>query len=250
MKAEVQPLKARTLVILNRGAGRHGEDTEAQIAELFQSQSISTRLLVARNGGEIASLAQEAVRSDAEIIVAAGGDGTIDAIAAALTGTGKILGVLPLGTFNLFAKRLNIPLELGAAVQTVVSGRTAEINVGEVKARTFLHGSSVGLLPLALPARRVAHRDHPPQIQAVDRRQCPRVIGGGSHVQKGAGPDASTVADPPVLDTPGSDPLGGKGGGQVAEVAHVVAGAPKAAVDQDRQWMRRRGWGQAKFAKL
>ncbi|MDQ2867691.1 MAG: sphingosine kinase [Verrucomicrobiota bacterium] len=153
MNAEVQPLKARTLVILNRGAGHHGEETEAQIAELFQSQSISARLLVARNGGEIASLAQEAVRSDVEIIVAAGGDGTIDAIAATLTGTGKILGVLPLGTFNLFAKRLNIPLELGAAVQTVVNGRTAEINVGEVNGRTFLSRSSVGLYPLALRHR-------------------------------------------------------------------------------------------------
>ncbi len=153
MKAEVQPLKARTLVILNRGAGRHGEETEAQIAEVFRAQSISTRLLVARNGDEIASLAQEVVRSDAEIIVAAGGDGTIDAIAAALSGTGKILGVLPLGTFNLFAKRLNIPLELGAAVQTVRNGWTAEINVGEVNGRTFLSRSSVGPYPLALRHR-------------------------------------------------------------------------------------------------
>ncbi len=141
------------IVILNRGAGHHGEDTQAQIADLFQSQNIATRLVVARDGGEIASLAQEAVRSDSEIIVAAGGDGTIDAIAAALTGSGKILGVLPLGTFNLFAKRLNIPLELGAAVQTVVNGRTAEINVGEVNGRTFLSRSSVGLYPLALRHR-------------------------------------------------------------------------------------------------
>ncbi len=141
------------IVILNRGAGHHRDETQAQIAELFQSHGITARLLVARHGGEIASLAQEAVRSDSEIIVAAGGDGTIDAIAAALTGTGKILGVLPLGTFNLFAKRLNIPLELGAAVQTVVNGRTAEINVGEVNGRTFLSRSSVGLYPLALRHR-------------------------------------------------------------------------------------------------
>ena len=146
------------IVILNRGAGHHGEDTQAQIAELFQSQNIATRLVVARDGGEIASLAQEAVRSDSEIIVAAGGDGTIDAIAAALTGSGKILGVLPLGTFNLFAKRLNIPLELGAAVQTVVNGRTAEINVGEVNGRTFLSRSSVGLYPLALRHRATLFR--------------------------------------------------------------------------------------------
>lgn len=93
------------------------------------------------------------MRSDAEVIVAAGGDGTVDAIAAALAGTGKILGVLPLGTFNLFARRQNIPLELGAAVQTAVNGRIAEINVGEVNGRTFLSRSSVGLYPLALRHR-------------------------------------------------------------------------------------------------
>ena len=93
------------------------------------------------------------MRSDAETIVAAGGDGTIDAIAAALAGTGKILGVLPLGTFNLFAKRLGIPLELEAAVQTLASGRVTEINVGEVNGRLFLSRSSVGLYPLALRHR-------------------------------------------------------------------------------------------------
>ena len=141
------------IVILNRGAGHHGEDTQAQIAGVFQSQNIAIRILVARHGGEIAALAQEAARSDSEIIVAAGGDGTIDAIAAALTGTGKILGVLPLGTFNLFAKRLNIPLELTPAVQIILNGRTAEINVGEVNGRTFLSRSSVGLYPLALRHR-------------------------------------------------------------------------------------------------
>lgn len=141
------------IVILNRGAGRHGEETEAQIAKLFQAQSIPAQLLIARNGSEIAVLAQEAARSDAKVIVAAGGDGTIDTIAAVLAGTGKILGVLPLGTFNLFAKRQNIPLELGAAVQTAVNGRIAAINVGEVNGRTFLSRSSVGLYPLALRHR-------------------------------------------------------------------------------------------------
>ena len=141
------------IVILNRGAGHHGEETQTQIAELFQSQGMTARFLVARHGGKIVSLAHEAVRSAAEVVVAAGGDGTIDAIAAALTGTGKILGVLPLGTFNLFAKRLSIPLELGAAVQTIVNGRTAEINVGEVNGRTFLSRSSIGLYPLALRHR-------------------------------------------------------------------------------------------------
>ncbi len=141
------------IVVLNRGAGQHRDDAQLQIAEFFRSHGITARLLVARHGGEIASFAQEALRSDSEVIIAAGGDGTIDAIASALAGTGKILGVLPLGTFNLFAKRFGIPLDLKAAVQTVVNGRVAEINIGEVNGRTFLSRSSVGLYPLALRHR-------------------------------------------------------------------------------------------------
>lgn len=146
------------VVILNRGAGHDQTGTRAQIAELFQSHGITVRLLVARHGGEIPGLAKEAVQSDAEVVVAAGGDGTIDGVAAALAGTRKILGVLPLGTFNLFANRFEIPSNLAAAVETVVNGRVAEINVGEVNGRVFLSRSSVGLYPMALRYREKMYR--------------------------------------------------------------------------------------------
>ena len=146
------------IVILNRRAGHHQEKTEAEIEDSFRSHGIAVRMLVARHGGEIPQLADEAARSDAGVIVAAGGDGTIDGVASALVGTGKILGVLPFGTFNLFAKRLNIPLELEAAVQTAVTGRLAEINVGEVNGKIFLSRSSVGLYPLALRQRERMYR--------------------------------------------------------------------------------------------
>jgi diacylglycerol kinase family enzyme len=99
------------------------------------------------------ALAREAAQSNTKVVVGAGGDGTIDTIAAALTGTGKILGVLPLGTFNLLARRLGIPLDLTAAVQTCVDGKVSAINVGDVNGRTFLSRSSVGLYPLALRHR-------------------------------------------------------------------------------------------------
>jgi diacylglycerol kinase family enzyme len=140
-------------VILNRGAGRHRDETEAQIKKFFQKRGIAARLFIARHGGEIAQFAEEAASSDAEVIVAAGGDGTIDGIATVLADTGKILGVVPLGTFNLFANRLNIPLDLEAALHTAVNGSVAEINVGEVNGRVFLSRSSIGLYPLALRHR-------------------------------------------------------------------------------------------------
>ena len=101
----------------------------------------------------MAALAEEAAQSNVEVVVGAGGDGTIDAIASTLAGTGKILAVLPLGTFNLFARRLGIPLDLEAAVRTAVQGQITTINAGEVNGRSFLSRSSVGLYPLALRHR-------------------------------------------------------------------------------------------------
>jgi diacylglycerol kinase family enzyme len=148
-----QEIRARTIVILNRGAGHCGAENQVQIEKFFQSRAIPALLLVAPDGGEIAQLAAEAARSDSEAVVAAGGDGTIDTVAAALAGTGKILSVLPLGTFNLLARRLSIPLDLEAALQTAINGQVTAINLGEVNGRSFLSRSSVGLYPLALRHR-------------------------------------------------------------------------------------------------
>jgi diacylglycerol kinase family enzyme len=146
-------VESELIVIINQGAGHVRPETQTRIVDLFRSHRVTARLLVARDGGEIVALAREAAESDARVVVGAGGDGTIDTIAAALTGTGKVLGVLPLGTFNLLARRLGIPLDLTAAVQTCIDGKIRTINVGEVNGRTFLSRSSVGLYPLALRHR-------------------------------------------------------------------------------------------------
>jgi diacylglycerol kinase family enzyme len=141
------------IVIINRGAGQGHAGTQCRILDFFEAQNAAVQLLVAGDGSEMAALAKEAAQSDHEVVVGAGGDGTIDAIASTLAGTGKILAVLPLGTFNLFARRLGIPLNLEAAVRTAVSGRVTTINAAEVNGRTFLSRSSIGLYPLALRHR-------------------------------------------------------------------------------------------------
>ena len=56
---------------------------QARILDLFQNHGAAVRLLVARDGSEMAALAKEAARSDDKVVVGAGGDGTIDAIASA-----------------------------------------------------------------------------------------------------------------------------------------------------------------------
>jgi len=71
----------------------------------------------AHHGPELVPLARQSARQAGETVVAGGGDGTIKAVVSALLGTDKILGVLPLGTLNHFAKDLQIPLDLESSVQ-------------------------------------------------------------------------------------------------------------------------------------
>jgi diacylglycerol kinase family enzyme len=81
------------------------------------------------------------------MLVAAGGDGTIGAVASTLLDSEAILGVLPTGTLNHFAKDLQIPLDLEDAARVLANGAVAKIDVGEVNGRAFINSSSIGVYP-------------------------------------------------------------------------------------------------------
>lgn len=118
-------------------------------------------VLLAKNGSEISDLARRAVKEGVAVVVAAGGDGTLNAVASVLVGGTTILAVLPLGTLNHFAKDIGIPLELEAAVETVVTGVIVRVDVGKVNSQHFLNNSSLGLYPAIVQQREeVQHRGH------------------------------------------------------------------------------------------
>ena len=81
------------------------------------------------------------------MIVAAGGDGTVTAIASRIVGTEKVLALLPFGTANLLARDLKVPLELGAAIAALPTMVLHRIDVGELSGRIFLHKVVVGTFP-------------------------------------------------------------------------------------------------------
>lgn len=89
--------------------------------------------------------------------MAGGGDGTVSAVAAALAGSDILLGILPLGTLNHFAKDLGIPLGLDGAARVVLDGHTTRVDVGEVNGKVFLNNSSLGLYPRVLRERERHH---------------------------------------------------------------------------------------------
>lgn len=94
-----------------------------------------------------------AMSSEADIVVAAGGDGTITALAAALVDSPKSLAILPLGTVNALAKDLKVPLDLALAVASLVTATSQKIDVGEVNGRVFLHKVVIGLIPAVAAGR-------------------------------------------------------------------------------------------------
>ncbi|MGV3576795.1 MAG: diacylglycerol/lipid kinase family protein [Devosia sp.] len=135
-------------VILNANAGTANATgiSEGALRDLFVANGLAATI-DARSDCDLATRLHDAVASDASIIVAAGGDGTITAVAEALVGTTKSLAILPLGTVNALAKDLHVPLDLPKAVANLVTGHEHRIDVGEVNGRIFLHKVVIGVIP-------------------------------------------------------------------------------------------------------
>lgn len=89
----------------------------------------------------------DAMASDAETLVAAGGDGTVTALAGAIVDSDKTLAILPMGTANLLARDLNIPLDLEEWLSYLARMEPRHIDVGAVNGQTFLHKVVIGFVP-------------------------------------------------------------------------------------------------------
>lgn len=108
---------------------------------------MQARVTLASSGDEIVAAAKAAVADGLAIVVAGGGDGTINAVASVIADSGVAFGVLPMGTLNHFAKDVGVPLDLDQAIATIASGARRPVDVGEVNDKIFLNNSSLGLYP-------------------------------------------------------------------------------------------------------
>jgi len=91
--------------------------------------------------------------SEVGVVVAAGGDGTLNAVAAQLMGTDIPMGIFPLGTFNYVARLLNIPLDLLKAAEVIATGKIREMHVAQINDHIYLNNASLGLYPLFIQKR-------------------------------------------------------------------------------------------------
>jgi YegS/Rv2252/BmrU family lipid kinase len=88
--------------------------------------------------------AAQAVRDGVDLVLACGGDGTVTACADGVAGSGVPLGILPLGTGNLLARNLGLPLDLDAALATALTGTNRRLDAGSANGHTFVVMAGLG----------------------------------------------------------------------------------------------------------
>lgn len=97
-------------------------------------------------------IAKQAAAQGAELVIAAGGDGTLHAVASGLVGTNSTLGIIPIGTMNNIARSLHIPEDIEQACDVIASDFTCLIDVGKLNDHIFLEVAGVGLEAALFPA--------------------------------------------------------------------------------------------------
>jgi YegS/Rv2252/BmrU family lipid kinase len=143
-------------VLVNARSGPEGARTDhAAIEAAFARHGLAAQVILLEPGQDIAARVDEFLSAGVSYIVAGGGDGTINAVASRVLDSDTVLGVLPLGTLNHFARDLGIPFALDAAVAVIAADHVVHVDVGQVDDAVFLNNSSMGLY-----ARIVSEREH------------------------------------------------------------------------------------------
>ncbi len=137
----------RVIGVLNRDGGTF-KTTDvpafaAHAVDVFSKHGKTFEPRVVAGSQMLAALRQAA--SEADVLLAGGGDGTVSAAAGIAYQQKVPLAVLPAGTMNLFARSLQIPLNLNAALEVLATGDIATVDVATANGRPFVHQFSVGI---------------------------------------------------------------------------------------------------------
>lgn len=144
------------LFVVNAGAGAVDVDAKRAVIEsALAEQGRRGELLVCRPA-DLATVAAEAAQRAAatgSVVIAVGGDGSLNTVAQACHEARCAMGVIPYGTFNYFARTHGIPTEPGAAARQLLQAQPQPVQVGAINHRLFLVNASLGIYPELLQDR-------------------------------------------------------------------------------------------------
>ncbi|WP_332675668.1 diacylglycerol/lipid kinase family protein [Aromatoleum sp.] len=144
---------------MNASSGSRYKPNERSVIENVLRQSGRDALVwTARHPRELPALAQLAAESRGGILAGAGGDGTLNAVASVARARGLPFGLIPLGTFNYFARQLGIPPDPAAAASNLVESAIRPVAIGDINGHLFLNNASIGLYRRLLERREIDKR--------------------------------------------------------------------------------------------
>lgn len=154
----------RFIVVMNEQSGtvvRLGKEEAAQILRrVFEEEGQVQLTLHSVRGQDLEACLEKAVAAEGDVLVVGGGDGSVACAATLLGGCGKgrmALGVLPLGTFNLAARDLGMPLDLEEAARALLTAPVVPMDAMELNGRLYLCLMVLGFYPALKMARPEHH---------------------------------------------------------------------------------------------
>lgn len=138
-------MKKRILFIINPIAGVRRKDAIPEhIAACLDHGIYDHQIVYTERRGHATEIAQQAVKDGIDVVVVAGGDGSVNEVACALLGSDTVLGILPFGSGNGLARHLGYPLQVREAIGVLNSGNSIAIDVGTVNDRPFFSLIGIG----------------------------------------------------------------------------------------------------------
>ena len=131
-------------VVINAGS-RRGAAPDLAVDAMRKAGVPISSVHHVLSGADLAGTLDRVLADGHDLVVVGGGDGTVSYAAGRVVGTNVVLGVLPLGTANDFARTLEIPNNLAEACATIAEGKVVDIDLGRANGEPFLNVASVGL---------------------------------------------------------------------------------------------------------
>jgi diacylglycerol kinase (ATP) len=148
----------RAKLIANPGAGKP-EETPKQLefaTRFLLQHNIEVNVALAKPKEEATPLAKQAVKDGYDMVIAMGGDGTLEAVLRGMVGRKTPMGIIPTGTQNNIAKSLGIPTDMEEACALIAAQRVRKLDVGRVKVKNgkklfFFELTAIGLVAALYP---------------------------------------------------------------------------------------------------
>jgi len=137
----------KTAALIVNARSRNGQALFERACAALRGHGIAVDAHAVRDPKNLERVARRALAKNPEVMILGGGDGTMSGLVDDLVGRKVVLGVLPLGTANSFARTLGLPLDVEGAVDVIVHGERRRIDLGMIDDDYFANAASIGIAP-------------------------------------------------------------------------------------------------------